>query len=220
MRIRRLGWLAVALGIATTLHCLPPAPPKLLDAVATVYHEDAPSARPVAALNVRLLAQGGTRWLELDLRARGAGVVPLPGLEGVHGVNLRTAQDLHRILRDDRLRMVVRVRDGHAAGGGRVVAVRHERLPTRRILASGDIDLHARTQADWPVVVTVASDALSAVAIPSGHLVFELFVDRVSRLRVTAEGDRIAAIESLGEPALPFARAACAEASNAWERGQ
>ena len=128
--------------------------------------------------------------------------MPVPGLEGVHGVNLKTAHELHRLLRDDRLSMTVRARDGHAVGGGSVVGVRSERLAARRLLPDGDVDLHARTEAEWPVVVTLRSDPLPAVAASC-----EVFVDGVSRLRVTVEGDRIAALEGLGEPATLLVRA-------------
>lgn len=175
-----------------------PASPRVLDAVVADYLEDAPGARPIAALGARLLAQGERRWLELVVAARGPRVVPVPGLEGVHGTNLRTAQELHRLLRDGRLRPRLRDGAGREAGAGRVVAVAEEPLPSRRLGADGDVDLHATTAAAWPVEVTLVSDPLPAEAAS-----FELLVDGTARLRVSVAGDRVAAVESLGEP--PYA---------------
>jgi hypothetical protein len=212
-------WSAAALGLAVTARWLSCSTEGVetegveIDAVDGVYREDAPGARPVAALGARLRARGTVRWLELDVAARGPNVVPVPGLEGVHGVNIKTAHELHRALRDGRLRTMVRARGGSVVGSGEVVAVRSERLPQRRLSGDGDVDLHARTDAQWPVVVTLRSDPLPAVAAS-----FEVFLDGVSRLRVTVADERILAIESLGEPPMPLVRGS--EVANEGKVGQ
>jgi len=204
MQVRSLHWFsAAAVVLAAVASSSGPPGDRVLDAVVADYHEDAPGGRPIAALAARLLGRGGVRWLELVVAARGPRVVPLPGLEGVHGANLKTAQELHRLLRDGRLRPLVRDAARREAGSGTVVAVETERLPARRLRADGDVDLAASTQAAWPVEVVIASDPL-----PEAACTFELLVDGVSRLRVGIDGSTIASIESLGEPPFPLLRGA------------
>ena len=166
-----------------------------LDELHADYHEDAPGRRVVAAITARLQASGSLRRLDLELAARGPRVEPFPGLEGVHGTNLRAAQELHRLLRDGQLELRVR---GASAAAGRVVSLLEERLPTRSLTPDGDVRLRDATPAAWPSRVRLQTEAL-----PEGRAIVEVFVEGVSRLRVTVCNDavapRIEAIESLGE---------------------
>lgn len=172
-----------------------PRPTTLLDELHADYHEDAPGRRVVAAITARLHASGSSRRLDLELAARGPRVVPFPGLEGVHGTNLRSAQELHRLLRDGELELRVR---GASAAAGRVVSVLEERLPARSLTPDGDVRLRDATPAAWPSRVHLQTEAL-----PEGRAIVDVFVAGVSRLRVTVCNDavapRIEAIESLGE---------------------
>ena len=80
------------------------------------YLEDAPAPRPIAAVHARVLREGGEVWLELAVSPRGEGVEPVPGLDGLPGTNLKTAEELDRLTREGGLRLVER-RDGRSIAG-------------------------------------------------------------------------------------------------------
>lgn len=188
-----------ALWATSALHTVPT--PTALDAVTADYHEDAPGAREVASVGARLWQHGAQRWLEVEVSARGPRVVPYPGLEGVHGTNLKTAQELHAICSGGRMRFAVRDDARREVGHGAIANIQEARLPTRRLRAEGSVEMDALTAAAWPATVSVRSDPL-----PQGAATFDVLVDDLSRLRVSVAHDRITAIESLGEPPLALRR--------------
>jgi hypothetical protein len=175
------------------------APPSRVVATASaMYLEDALVPRPVAAVQARLCARGGERWLEVELSPRGAGVDPLPGFAGMPGVNLRTAEELARLVADDALRLVTR-HDGSSVPGA-LVRVELGTLPAREVDADGLLR-EVAAPGDWPVRVVFRSAPL-----PAGATWSHLESDGVPRLalHVDAAGEHGAAvltIASLAEPA-------------------
>ncbi len=190
--------------ITVLLFCLLPAAalpplqtlPTALHSVTAVYLEDAPGARPVAAIDAALIGAAADTRLRLQVRACGDQVVPVPGFDGVHGANLRTAEELHRLLREDQLRLVVRVNG--SSQPGELLAVEYAPLPTRRLGADGTLTPNAITAGEWPVAVTFLSPPLSP-----GETWCYLLAEDSPRLAVQVIGiggvGRIAAIESLAE---------------------
>ncbi len=121
-----------------------PAVPAALATRSAPFLEDALAPRTVATLCAEVLpAADGAVRLQLTVRAYGDAVLPLPGLEGAHGANLRTAEELERLLRDGALRLVLR-RSGENLPG-RVVAVERGALPARAVRTDGSIDFDALT---------------------------------------------------------------------------
>ncbi|MCA8947961.1 MAG: hypothetical protein KDE27_00565 [Planctomycetes bacterium] len=160
------------------------------DRRSALFLEDAVVPRPIARVTAELIERGGVRRARVAVSALGPGVEPLPGLEGVAGANLRTAEELDRLLREAALQLVVRSAGESLAG--RRIAVRWAAVPVCRIGDDGAIDFAARTAREWPVEVTFESPAL-----PSGETWCYLEADGVPRLAVEIAGDRIVAIESL-----------------------
>lgn len=173
---------------------LPEPAPELLASVVTTYEEDAPGARPVAAVQARVEQHGGAVRLRLSVAAVGDGVLPLPGFDGLPGANLRTAEELERLLADGALRLWTR-----ADGPRRVAAARPEvhrgPLPRRIVDAEGRLATGV-SAAKWPLVVTFVSDPL-----PAGTSRSWLDADGLPRLGVLLQHDghqaKIVAIESL-----------------------
>lgn len=175
---------------------LPTPPARVLDRATAPYREDAPGARPVAAIDAELHRQDGGVRLRVRLRARGDEVVPMPGFEGVHGANLRTAEELDRLLREQQLRLIARV-DG-ASRPGTLLEVVRAPLPERRLDAAGRLVAGATTRGEWPIAATFESSPL-----PEGSTWCHLLADGLPRLAVhvvdVCGAARIAAIESLAE---------------------
>jgi len=171
-------------------------PERVLDTRRAPYYEDAAVPRPIASVLAELIDEAGTMRLRVTVSALGDEVDALPGLEGVHGANLRTAEELDRLLRDDELRFVLRTAGESVAGA--LVAVARDHLPARRIDADGRLELEAQTTAQWPVRATFVGPPL-----PEGASWSYLEADGMPRLAVacttTANGGRIVAIESRGE---------------------
>ncbi|HEX6812775.1 MAG TPA: hypothetical protein VF384_14210 [Planctomycetota bacterium] len=185
-------------GSLLVLHLLSAdAPQRCCDERTALYSEDAPIPRPVAHVRARVLAGGDGLRLELAVSALGDGVDAVPGLEGVSGANLRTAEELDRLLRERGLQLVTRV-DGRSEPGA-LLAVQHGRLPARRLRPDGHLELRAETEAEWPVCALFATAAL-----PGGTSWSYLEADGVPRLAVQVANAgttaRIVAIESLAEP--------------------
>lgn len=191
--------------LLVVLPLLPPPSPRVLDARTAAYLEDAEVPRPVASVRAELVEAGGAVRLRVAVAALGDEVAPLPGLEGVHGANLRTAEELERLLREDALRLVLR-RSGREVAGEDVV-VERARLPARRVGAGGRLELDAATAAEWPVRATFTSPPL-----PAGESWCYLVADGHPRLAVGArcstDGVRITTIESRAEPRGPIGGAA------------
>ena len=186
-------------GVLLTLHLMSAGvAPHCCDERTALYSEDAAIPRPVAHVRARTVASGADLRLELSVSALGDGIDPLPGLEGVSGANLRTAEELDRLLRERGLQLVTRV-DGRSEPGV-LLAVQHRRLPARRLRPDGHLDLRTETETVWPACATFATSAL-----PDGISWSYLEADGNPRLAVqvarTGTTARILAIDSLREPA-------------------
>jgi len=199
---------------ATVAAVVPPPQPPItatvgeLDRRSASYLEDhLPSdtsgPRAVADMLATLLGDADGVWLRLAISAQGPRVEPIPGIEGVPGVNLRTAEELHLLLREDRLQLVTR--DGRASLTGELMAVERQQLPMRRLRPDGSIDVSAVSAAELPVRVSFASHRL-----PPGRSRTYLLANGLPRLLIEVErddgGDRITAVESLGELLAPTTR--------------
>lgn len=172
---------------------LMPAPfERVVDRRTAPYYEDAVEPRPVAHVAVELLDRDGGLSLRVRVAACGALVDPVPGLEGVPGTNLRTAEELERLLRERALRLVTR--DAGRAVAGRLAGVGWARLPAGRIDAHGFIDRSRGTAASWPAWV-----AFESARLPARESWSYLEVAGVPRLAVQVVGEQILAIESRGE---------------------
>ncbi len=183
----------------------PPAPVAVVvDAKTALYDEDALVPRPVASVRAELMAGGAedddARWLQLTISAFGPGVDPVPGLAGVSGSNLRTAEELDRLLREDALRLVVR-QGGEVASDcpSRIAAIDWRRVPQRAFGPAGveivGVEGSPRTSARrWPATVTFRTATLPT----GGALGCYLEADGLPRLLVEIEGDRVARVASLG----------------------
>lgn len=171
-------------------------PTRILATAAAHYREDAPAARPIAAVQARIESGAGGVRLLVVVDAEGAGVEPLPGFAGVRGANLRTAEELLRLLREDGLQFHSRGAGGVLPGSLRVL--RRGTLPARRF-ARGQLELDGRTAAEYPLAVEFAS-----VPLPDGEHDSYVVADGLPRLavrtRVGGDGARIVAIDSLGAP--------------------
>ncbi len=202
--MRRLGRLACLVAGSLLVLRFVGTAPRRLDEKTALYFEDAAIPRPVAHVRASVLVTSERPHLVLDISALGDGVDALPGLEGVPGANLRTAEELDRLLREQSLQLVMRCAGISVPGS--LVDVRRERLPARRLLADGRLELQTTTAAVLPVCVTFASSAL-----PAGTSWHYLQANGVPRLAVqvdtTAGTARIVAIDSLREPA-PAVRSA------------
>ena len=189
--------LLVTLSLVT-LHLLSATPELCCDERTALYMEDAPIPRPVASVRAKVVASGADIHLEVSVGALGAGIDPLPGLEGVSGANLRTAEELDRLLREEGLQLVTR-KNGRSEPGT-LLSVQHARLPARRLRPDGHLELQAETEAVWPTRATFATSNL-----PEGESWCYLEADSVPRLavQVTRAGAfaRVLAIDSLREPA-------------------
>lgn len=122
------------------------------------FLEDAVVPRPVAAMRAELLPCDGGAVLRLSVNASGVVVEPLPGLQGVHGHNERTAEELQRLLREHALQLVLR-RSGENLPG-QLLEVARGTLPMRRLRDDGDIDFSART-AELTLGATFASPVIT-----------------------------------------------------------
>jgi hypothetical protein len=175
---------------------VPRRPARVLDARTAPYYEDAAVPRPVASILAELVEDVGSLRLRVTVSALGDEVEPVPGLEGVHGANLRTAEELDRLLRDDALRLVLR--HSGALVPGTLESVQRERLPARRIGPDGRLRLDVITDAQWPVRAVFFGPPL-----PEGKSWTYLEADGVPRLAIAVESNdwrcRIAHIESRGE---------------------
>lgn len=197
MLARLLSWLAIgSLAVAPSFWPGARARDAVLDVQATHYREDAPGARPVAAVRAVLRARGSDVVVEVEVAAIGAGVDPLPGVEGAPGANLRTAEELHFLLADDALHLRTRASGLDVAGS--LLRVERDLVPVRRLRPDGSI---APEQAPAALPVRVA---FASAALPLGRSRSFLLCGDVPRLVVecerTATGGRIVAIDSLGEP--------------------
>jgi hypothetical protein len=192
--LRRLLLLAVLFTSVPFL--VPRRPARVLDARTSPYYEDAAVQRPVASVLAELVEDVGSLRLRVTVSAIGDEVEPLPGLEGVHGVNLRTAEELDRLLRGDTLRLVLR--HSGALVPGTLESVQRDHLPARRIGPDGRLRLEERTEASWPVRAVFFGPPL-----PEGKSWTYLEADGVPRLAIAVESNawrcRIAHIESRGE---------------------
>lgn len=197
--MRRL--LLLALLFTAIPFVLPRRPARVLEAQTAPYYEDAAVPRRVATVLVELVEDVGALRLRVTVSALGDEVDALPGLEGVHGSNLRTAEELDRLLRSDTLRLLSRSAGAMVAGS--LVSVQRERLPARRVGPGGRLELETETEAQWPVQVVFFGPPL-----PDGKSWTYLEADGVPRLAIAVESNdwhcRIAHIESRGESSRPI----------------
>jgi hypothetical protein len=196
-----LRFTCLITGSLVALHLLSAgAPQPSSDERTALYLEDAAIPRPVAKVGAKVVANGADLHLVVSVAALGAGIDPLPGLEGVSGANLRTAEELDRLLREQGLQLVTRI-DGRSRPGT-LLLVQHGHLPARRVRPDGRLELHAETEARWPTRVTFATSNL-----PDGESWSYLEADSVPRLAVQVERQgafaRVLAIDSLREPTPP-----------------
>lgn len=170
---------------------------ELLDELVGDYLEDAPAARRVAEVRAGLLRRGGELHARILVSAQGARVDAVPGLSGVQGHNLRTAEELHRLLRDGRLAFVLRGGEPVSDVQGSVAVSRVGRLPVRSIV-DGSLQMRGATRAEWPLEV-----AFEAGPLTGGEWRAYVLADEVPRLRVVFEidgdGGRVAELRSLGQ---------------------
>ncbi len=182
---------------SVSLLVLPSPPSSPLDVRTAHYLEDAAEARPVAAIAAALHRQGDAVVLELEVLAIGAGIEPLPGVEGAPGANLRTAEELDFLLAEGALALTTR--SNGAVVAGELLAVDRGPVPMRRLLRDGRVDRAARSSAALPLAVRWRSAPL-----PAGTSQSYLVAGAAPRLRIECEcagsQARIVAIESLGEP--------------------
>jgi hypothetical protein len=189
--LRPLAVLPFSLVLATA-HA--PAP-RVVASGAALYLEDARTPRPVAAVRAQLVVDGDTLRLELTVAPCGPGVAPVPGFAGRPDANLRTAEELERLLGDGALRLITRV-DG-ASVPGSLLRVERGVLPARRVDANGVVH-DELTAAAWPLRVSFASSVL-----PAGVSSSFLECDGVPRLVVHVDARGAVptlAIASLAEP--------------------
>lgn len=201
--LRALAWSFAAVAVFVPARSpAGPGPAVQLDARRDLYREDAAAARPVAAIAATLWRRGDAIELEVEVAAVGDGVVPLPGVEGAPAANLRTAEELHALLRDGALWLETRpaaAGDGAAsARRGELRAVERGHVPARRLRPDGRVEGRA-SAAELPLRVRFASGDL-----PGGTCRTVLVAGGVPRLCVDCErtgaSARILAIASLGEP--------------------
>lgn len=161
------------------------------------YAEDAVPARLVAWVRCALIRTGSMVQLQVELLAQGPAVDPVPGLAGIAGTNLRTAEELHRLLREGALTVESRPEAGGRQVGS-IAAVVRGRLPTRRITPEGRLELDTATASELPVGVTL----LTADLLPGRHHTY-VVADGLPRLCVTtvhgSGQDVIEGIASIGE---------------------
>jgi hypothetical protein len=141
---------------------------------AFVERED---GRRVAEIDAALVHDGRATRLVLRVSALGTGVDALPGWEGVPGANLRTAEEMTRLLEEGSLsaRLV-----GEETGIRVRAAVRVARrgaVPMRRLDAAGRLRLDERTRERLVTSIEVASDPL-----PPERMRVEVLVAGVARL--------------------------------------
>ncbi len=181
-----------------------------------LYLEDAPGARGVAVVDAVVAAQDDARaQLSVTLSAMGAGVVAFPGLAGVAGSNLRTAEEMERLCSGSNLRCALRRLQGTRSldwEPGTIEVARRGHIPERRILADGTIEWDATHPALLPIELRCD--------FPMGHEGrFEaiVFVEEIPRLAVVfrhdGRGAVIESLTSLGEHLTPVAEGAIAERS-------
>ena len=172
-----------------------PMPERVLAESSALYQEDALVPRPIAAVRARVLAGALGRWLELRVSPCGPGIDPVPGFEGRPGTNLRTAEELERLVATGELRLVTRWSGvGHAGALERVV---RGPLPARVVGLDGR-HLDVTTAAPWPIEVVFRS-----VALPPSSTSSYLECDGVPRLAIHVDlrGDEATvALVSLAEP--------------------
>ena len=189
--LKPLTWIGVSLFASWCW----PSPPIELAAASALYEEDAAARRPVAAMQARLLRIGGEVRLELRVLAVAAGIVPVPGLDGAPGANLRTAIELDRLLGDQAI--VLRSRIGERLVNGSLLTIESGPVPLAAVDAAGN-RAPATSPASWPVAATFRSAPL-----PQGSSRSLLEVDGVPRLLVdVTHGPGHATIDrlmSLGE---------------------
>jgi hypothetical protein len=203
----RMRWTAFG-GIGSLLAAwwwFCPTPDAVLGERSAPYFEDALPPRPVAWVHASLERHAGVVRLRLVVDAEGPGVDPVPGMAGVAGANLHTADDLRRLL--DERALTVHTRPTGRPGvvwPGMLRVQRTGTLPTRRFGANGELELDARTAASYPLAVEFLSAPL-----PVGEHDTYVEVDGLPRLRVgtacDGRGGSVLAIESVGEPD-PFRR--------------
>lgn len=137
---------------------LRPAPREVATASA-LYLEDAAVPRAVAAVRARAVEDGGELRVEVSVSPCGVGVEPLPGFAGRPGTNLRTAEELARLLAAGALRLVTR--DRGESLPGELVACEWRPLPAREVDLAGHVRDGA-TPFAWPATVTFRSAPLPA----------------------------------------------------------
>jgi hypothetical protein len=172
-------------------------PSRLLDSMRADYLEDELTGRRIADFRMQLVTTGDDTVLRLHIAATGRAVDPVPSFRGVHGANHITAQDLTELVDLDRLKIVVMPRHGAGKRFGTVRAGATGRIPERRLLPGGDIDLEARSAERYVLGIDCESPALG----PGEHEIY-VEVKGIPRLRVDVrihgqEGE-ILGIECLG----------------------
>ena len=165
------------------------------------YHDDR-DGRNLAEIDLKVAKATNDSQSSLDIRisAVGPDVDPIPGYRGVHGANRYTAEELQLMLsakhavevhtwRAD----VATPQEGHLRSG------RRGRIPQRRILADGQIDVSAMTRETYPLDLTINTGGLS-----QGSQQTQISIDGIPRLRVSFDFDgrsaHITNFESLGDP--------------------
>lgn len=192
-----LAWCLGACSL-TALAVLAPAPDerdRSLARATGLYLEDAPARRPVAALTAELRRGASGRYVEVRCAATGEGVVAVPGIAGVPGANVRTADELWRLLDRGELRIVTRHRERSLIGD--LVGVEAADLPQRRFASDGGLEAAPPAQRE------AAAVTFRSVPLPDGPSTTYLEVGGVPRLSIevrSVDGTPCVRLESLGDP--------------------
>jgi hypothetical protein len=134
--MRRIGWWSAFVLAGAAAWSLPRGE-QVLDRARASYLEDAVPARKVASISAELVRGTDGVRLRVTIDARGPEVEAVPGFEGVRGGNLRTSEELDRLLRHDGLAVVTRSGGVAIPGAFAVASSAHLCSATNRAGLSG-----------------------------------------------------------------------------------
>ncbi len=137
-------------------------PTRVLDTLRADYLEDEQTGRRIGDLRMRLVTTDDAAFLQLHIAASGERVDPVPGYRGVHGANHITARDLTQLTETDRLKMLAMPRGGSGKRFGTVMAGAHGRIPERRLLPDGTLQLDATSAETYRLGIDCTSPPLAA----------------------------------------------------------
>ncbi|MGE3167145.1 MAG: hypothetical protein AB7O52_19740 [Planctomycetota bacterium] len=166
-------------------------------ATSSFYYHDGGSGRWTSWVRVAPQRHGERFRLQVWISPIGPLVDPAPGFAGTRGANLITAEELEVVLRSSPAVSTFESAS-RATTQGRMREIERGRIPIRRLLADGQLDLEAQTTREYPLILELTSGW-----VPAGSYHTELLIRGEPRLRlgfeVGAEGGRITGFESLSD---------------------